>query len=157
MPGTDPLRAVRSILVAVDDSDASLNAVAAACDVARQTKASVALVHVLEVPRALALDAELGVEVERAEQLLSRAERVAAERKVKIDCNMIQARQAGHAIVDEAVETGTDAIALGLAFNRPFGKFQLDEASAYVLEHAPCEVWLFRYAPAGDPPKDGAP
>jgi nucleotide-binding universal stress UspA family protein len=73
---------------------------------------------------------------------------------VKLECQVIQARQSGHAIVDEAVETGADAIALGLPFERPFGKFQLNEASEYILEHAPCEVWLFRYAPA-NPPREG--
>jgi len=147
----DPFRAVRSILVAVDGDTASVNAVAASCDIARHTKAAVSLLYVIEVPRSLPLDADLGLEVEQAERSLAIAESVAAKHKVKLEGQIIQARQAGHAIVDEAVESGADAIALGLAFERPFGKFQLSEATEYVLEHAPCEVWLFRYAPVPPP------
>lgn len=143
----DPLRSIRSILVAVDGSDASLNALATACDIARQVKASVSLLHVIEVPRSLALDADLGVEAEHGEDLLARAEEVAGRHKVKIEGQLLQARQAAHAIVDEAVEAGVDVIVLGLSYQRPFGKFQLDEVSEYVLENAPCGVWLFRYPP----------
>ena len=52
MVKVDPLKAVKSILVAVDGSAASYNALATVCDIARHTKAQVAVLHVIEVPRA---------------------------------------------------------------------------------------------------------
>jgi nucleotide-binding universal stress UspA family protein len=151
VPSLDPLRDVRSILVAVDGSEASFKALASACGIARHSKARVSLLHVIEVPRALPLDADLDAEVQRGEDVLTRAERVAHEHHVKAVGQIIQARQAGAAVVDEASEGGCDVIALGLGFEGPFGRFQVDDMAQYVLEHAPCDVWVFRYAPvAGD-------
>lgn len=142
----DPLKSVRSILVPVDGSDASYNALATVCQIARQTKAQVAALHVIEVPRAQALDADLPDEAERGEVLLERAERLAGDHKVKLRGELLQARHAGPAIVDEAAAAEIDAIAIGLGAGGPFGRFQMDEATQYVLEHANCDVWVFRYA-----------
>ncbi|MFN8639796.1 MAG: universal stress protein [Dehalococcoidia bacterium] len=146
MPKVDPLKVVRSILVPVDGSDASYGALATVCDIARNTKASVAALHVIEVPRAQALDADLPAEAERGEAVLERAEQVAGDHKVKVRGELLQARHAGPAIVDEASAGRMDAIAMGLGPSGPYGRFQLDETAQYVLEHAPCDVWLFRYA-----------
>jgi nucleotide-binding universal stress UspA family protein len=147
MVKADPLKSVKSILVAVDGSDASYNALATVCEIARHTKAHVSVLHVIEVPRALPLDADLPGEAEHGEAVLTQAERLAGDHRVKVRGDLVQARQAGVAIVDEAAANEADAIALGLGFERPFGRFHLDEVSEYVLEHAPCDVWLFRYAP----------
>ncbi|MSP22540.1 MAG: universal stress protein [Dehalococcoidia bacterium] len=146
MVKVDPLKAVKSILVAVDGSAAAYNALATVCDIARHTKARVAVVHVIEVPRAQALDADLPAEAERGEAVLTEAERLGEDHRIKVHGELVQARQAGVAIVDEAAAGAVDAIALGLGYVGPFGRFQLDEVSQYVLEHAPCDVWLFRYA-----------
>ncbi len=146
MPRVDPLKVVRSILVPVDGSDASYNALATVCDIARNTKAQVSALHVIEVPRAQALDADLPAEAERGEAVLERAEELAGDHRVKLHGELLQARHAGPAIVDEATAGKVDAIAMGLGAGGPFGRFQLDETAEYVLEHAPCDVWLFRYA-----------
>lgn len=150
MARVDPLKVVRSILVPVDGSDASYNALATVCDIARNTKAQVNALHVIEVPRAQALDADLAEEAELGEAVLERAEQLADDHRVKVHGELLQARQAGPAIVDEATSTSVDAIAIGLGSGGPFGRFQLDETAQYVLEHAPCDVWLFRYASTGD-------
>jgi nucleotide-binding universal stress UspA family protein len=150
---TEPLKAVRSILVHVDGSNASYNALAAVCDIARNTRAQVSALHVIEVPRAQALDADLPQEAEQGEAVLEEAERLAEDRKVRIHGELLQARHAGPAIVDEATAGSIDAIAIGLGTDGPFGHFQLNDSTQYVLEHAPCDVWVFRYAdrslPAG--------
>jgi nucleotide-binding universal stress UspA family protein len=147
MVKVDPRKAIKSILVAVDGSDASYNALATVCDIARNTKAQVSVLHVIEVPRALPLDADLPGEAERGENVLTHAEQLCGAHRVKAHGELVQARQAGVAIVDEATAGDVDAIALGLGFQQPYGRFQLNEVSQYVLEHAPCDVWLFRYAP----------
>ena len=143
----EPLRAVHRMLVPIDGSDASYSALAAASEIAHMHRADVAALYVIEVPRRLAVDADLPGEFDRGETILSRAEEVAREYKVKIEASMCQARQAGHAVVDEAIEGGVDAIVVGVDYHRPHGRFRLGRLPQYVLAHAPCEVWLFRYMP----------
>ena len=149
MPRVDPLAAVRSYLVAVDGTDASYNALAVACDLARRTKARVSVLYVIEVPRSLPLDADLQRELDQGESILSQAERVANDHDVEVRGTLLQARQAGHALVEEAAAEGADAVVLGLDYDyhKPFGRFELGEFPEYVLENAPCEVWLIRYPP----------
>jgi nucleotide-binding universal stress UspA family protein len=129
-------------MVPVDGSPASLQAVALACDLARRNKGKVYVVHVIEVKRSLPLDAEM--EAAGGEQVLAEAERVAREAGFDVEGEILQARDAGHAIVDEAVERGADLIILGSEFHRPFGEFQLGRVIQYVLRSAPCEVWVRR-------------
>jgi nucleotide-binding universal stress UspA family protein len=143
----DPLGHVRSLLVPVDGSDAGYNALAFACDVAHRRKASVNVVSVIEVPRALPIDADLDADEARCEAVLDRAERIARDHRVKLRGELIQARKAAHAIVDEATERDVDVIVLGVAYDRPYGRFQLGALPEYVLEHANSEVWLIRYRP----------
>ena len=144
----DPIAELDSLLVPVDGSEASLRALAVACDIARRRKTcSVSAVHVIEVPRRLPLDADLVVELERGERILERAEALAKERGVTLDGDLLQARQAGPAIVDEAAERGAGAIVMGVDYHRPHGAFELGRLPEYALTHAPCEVWLIRYPP----------
>jgi nucleotide-binding universal stress UspA family protein len=141
---TDPLQA-RSFLVPLDGSDAANGALIAACEVARKTKATVSAVYVIEVPRSQPLDADLVAEGQRGEEILERAEEIAASHDVRLDGDLLQARQAGHVVIDEAAERGADAIVIGLAYHRPYGRFELGGLAEYVLEHAPGLVWLIRY------------
>ena len=149
MPKVDPLAALKSYLVAVDGSDASYNAVAVACDLAKRSRAKVAALYVIEVPRSLPVDADLQLELDRGEGILTQAEGVAKQHDISMRGTLLQARQAGHALVDEAVAEGVDAIVLGVDYDyqRPFGQFELGALPQYLLEHAPCEVWLIRYPP----------
>jgi nucleotide-binding universal stress UspA family protein len=147
----DPLRA-RSFLVPLDGSDAAYGALAAACETARKTKASVSAVYVIEVPRSLPLDADLVAEGQRGEEILERAETLAASHDVRIEGDLLQARLSGHVIIDEAVERGADAIVIGLAYHRPYGRFELGSLAEYVLEHAPGFVWLIRYPVSEEAP-----
>src|SRR5918992_1558633 len=103
---------MRSVVVPTDGSPASLEAVRLACTVAREGKGDVMVVHVIEVPRALPLDAEMEGKVQRGEEILEAAEAVAAAADYKIDAELLQAREAGHAVVDEAVERNASAIIL---------------------------------------------
>jgi nucleotide-binding universal stress UspA family protein len=62
---------------------------------------------------------------------------------------LLQAREAGHAIVDEAIERGIDVIAIGTEYTRPFGEFQMGRTTQFVMKQAPCQVWLFRLPARG--------
>lgn len=143
MPNT-PLAAISSILVPVDGTAACHQALALAADIAKRSKARIHLLYVIEVPRTIALDATLEGELQRAEQALDQAERVAEGHGINVTGELVQARQAGHAIVDEAVERGVDVVILGIGYNQPYGRFELGREAQYVLEHASAQVWLIR-------------
>lgn len=143
----DPLGDISQFLVPVDGTAAAYNALAVACDVAKRTGAKVATLHVIEVPRALPVEADLAPEAERGEDILVRAEQVADEHDMQVEGALLQARDAGQALVDEALDTGAGAIVIGLDYDRkPYGRFQIGSLPEYVLANAHCEVWLIRYA-----------
>jgi nucleotide-binding universal stress UspA family protein len=134
----------KSILVPVNGSDASLMAVEFACTLAKRSRGKVHVVHVIEVKRALPLDADLVHEAQRGEDILSQAESAARRQDFEVEGDLLQARDAGHAIVDEAMERQADAIVIGVPFRRPFGDFELGKVPSHVLKTARCEVILLR-------------
>lgn len=141
----EPLAGVHSILVPVDGSPASMDAVALACSIARRNKGKVFAVHVIEVKRSLPLDADLTEEASSGEDVLTRAERVASDADFRIEGELLQAREAGHAIVDEAMERNVDLILMGAEHKAPLGEYQMGRLTQYVLKAAPCNVWLWRH------------
>jgi nucleotide-binding universal stress UspA family protein len=136
--------AFRSILVPVNGSEASMMAVEFACTLAKRSRGKVHVVHVIEVRRSLPLDAELASEAQRGEEILSQAEQAAKRQDFEVEGDLLQAREAGHAIVDEAIERQADAIVLGVPFRRPFGEFEMGKVPSHVLRTAHCEVILLR-------------
>jgi nucleotide-binding universal stress UspA family protein len=147
------LGAIRSFLVGIDGTNAASNALAVTCEIARRGHASVSALHVIEVPRSLPVDAELAGELERGETIVNNAEQLATRYDIRIDGRILQARNAGAAVVDEAAALGVDAIVLGLDYHRPYGRFELGALPLYVLENARAQVWLIRYPPEpGDLP-----
>lgn len=132
------------ILVAVNGKDADVEAVKLACDLAKKSKAKVYVVYVIEVNRSLPLDAVIEPEIERAEKVLASAEEIASERGYEIETDLIQAREVGPAIVDEAMEKDVDLILMGVTYKKRFGTFSLGRVIPYVLEEAPCRVLLCR-------------
>ena len=140
----DPGLGFKSILVPVDGSEASIHAVEFACTLAKRSRGKVHVVHVIEVRRALALDAELTAEAQSGEEVLSRAEAAAKRQDFEVAGDLLQARDASHAIVDEAVEREADAIILGVPFNRPFGEFEMGRVPTHILKSATCEVIVLR-------------
>lgn len=116
-----------------------------ACIIAKKNKGKVYAVHVIEVKRSLPLDAELPQEATAGEELLTRAERTAAEADLKLEGELLQARDAGHAIVDEAMERGVDLILLGAEHKTASGEYQMGHVTQYVMKTAPCSVWIWRH------------
>lgn len=152
---------IKKILVPVDGSDASLEAVAVACALGRRNKSAIYTVYVIEVARSLPLDAELEAEVAKGEGFLGLADKLAEAQDYRVEGELLQARDAGHAIVDEAIEREVEAIIMGVqlqdessAFDWPQqGKpkaiaadLKLGHVANYVLHNAPCEVWIIRQA-----------
>ncbi len=134
------------ILVPINESEASLEALAAAGSIAKAQKAPVVVVHVIEVVRSLPVNAEMEWEARRGEQLLRQAEEIAKSGDFSMRGELLQSRQAGPAIVDEAHSQQAQSIVLGLRFRRVVGDYELGHTTSYVLKHARCPVWLMREA-----------
>ena len=142
----EPPLAFKSILVPINGSEASLMAVEFACSIAKRSRGKVHVVHVIEVRRSLPLDADLVSEAQRGEEILTQAEMAAKRQDFEVDGDLLQARDAGHAIVDEAMERHVSAIVMGVDYDTSLGEFALGHISQYVIKHAPCQVILLRAA-----------
>ena len=136
-------------LVPCDGSLASYEALAFACAQAQRNKGRVFVVHVIEVKRTLPLDADMTNEAQRGEEILTEAERIGSAAGIRIDGELLQAREAGHAIVDEAIERGIEVIVIGTEYTRPFGDYQLGRTVQFVMKQAPCQVWIYRMPARG--------
>lgn len=134
----------RTILVPVDGSKASGKAVEFAVTLAKRSRGKIHIVHVIEVKRSLPLDAELVGEALEGESILDKAEQIARALDSEVEGDLLQAREAGHAIIDEAVERHADVIVVGVPYRKPFGEFELGRVPAHILKAAPCEVILLR-------------
>ncbi|MGC1406369.1 MAG: universal stress protein [Candidatus Dormiibacterota bacterium] len=122
------------------------DALRAACRLARPAKADILVITVLEVARHLPLAASLGDELGHSEEMLAEMEAVAAELDAQIQTTILQAREAGPAIVDEARRWEADLIVVGLGIKPRFGEFTLGETGAHLLSHAHCRLILLRQA-----------
>ncbi|MEO9256634.1 MAG: universal stress protein [Tepidiformaceae bacterium] len=134
----------QSVLVPVSNSAASLEAVSIACRLAKSRKGTVHVVHVIEVLRSLPLNAEMEAEARRGEQLLRRAQEIGDQLGITIESQLLQAREAGQAIVDEARDRNVDAIILGIGYKRLIGSFEVGRTADYILKNATSQVWVVR-------------
>ncbi len=132
------------ILVPITGLPVDDEALRLACELARKPKSKVHVFHVIEVDRRLPIDAVIENEIEKAERILTHAENVAMEADYEIETDLVQSREAGPSIVDEAVEGEYDLIVMGMIYKKRFGMFHMGEAIPYVLESAPCRVILCR-------------
>jgi nucleotide-binding universal stress UspA family protein len=115
------------------------------CQLAKPTQAELVAIHVIEVDWSHELSDELGAENEAASAVLDMAEGIAERYKVKLSGDLLQAREVGAALVDEALELGVDAIIMGLPYRKRFGgDFAIGDTIPYVFQNAPCQVIVLR-------------
>jgi nucleotide-binding universal stress UspA family protein len=131
------------ILVPVVGTEADDEAIRLACQLTKKAKGKIWAVYVVTLKRSLPLDAEVEPEIKKAEDILDRAEIVAEELDHELETELLQAREAGPSIVDEAVEHEVDLILMGIEYKRRFGQFSLGSVVPYVLKNAPCRVILY--------------
>ena len=135
-------------MVPVAGTEADDEAIRLACRLARRDKGKIRAVYVITLKRTLPLDAEVEPEIGKAEEILDHAESIAEEQDYEIETDLLQAREAGPTIVDEAVEREVDLILMGVTYKRRFGQFSLGSVVPYVLKNAPCRVILYhQYSP----------
>jgi nucleotide-binding universal stress UspA family protein len=131
------------IVVVVGEDRLDFNLVFIGCMMAKSAKRKVHLVHVIEVPRALPLNAPLEQESERANKLLQAAMDIAARVGCEAVAEVVQARDAGSALVEEAKDHNCSLIMIGQVRH---GSKHLDMSKtvSYVLANAACRVWLMQ-------------
>jgi nucleotide-binding universal stress UspA family protein len=136
------------ILVPVAGNQADWEAIKLAGRLARRDKekerAKIWAVSVVAIKRALPLDAEIDSEIKKAEDVLDRVQNIAEEEEFEVETDILQAREVGPAIVDEAVERGVNLILMGITYKRLFGQFSLGNVVPYVLKNSPCPVILYQ-------------
>ncbi|MBM3128741.1 MAG: universal stress protein [Chloroflexi bacterium] len=135
-----------NILVPVKGNPADDAAVQLACQIAKSSKARITAVNVIEIQRNQPLNVENETQMRDAEQVLEHVEQVARAARGALMTELLQARTAGVALVDEAVARGVDLIVMGIPYRKPLGDFQLGTTTQYVLKNATCPVWLCREA-----------
>jgi nucleotide-binding universal stress UspA family protein len=112
---------------------------------AKGSEAELIAVHVVEVDWTLPIDADIAGNSEEAQRVLDSAESAADVARVRLDPVLLQARDVGAAIVDEASERGADLLVAGLPYKKRFGgDFAIGRTVPYVLKNAPCAVWVVR-------------
>ena len=131
------------ILVPIIGTEADEEAMKLACRLAKKDRGKIWAVYVITVQRTLPLDAEVEPEIKKAEDILDHMEMVAEEQDYEVETDVLQAREAGPAIIDEAAERGVDLILIGVKYKRRFGQFSLGNVVPYVLKNSPCPVILY--------------
>lgn len=143
MVGFTPQR----ILIPINGAQTDVEAVRLGCRLARRGRAKVMVVTVLEIRRGLALGTVQDVEMDRAEKLIEQAEKMAHELETEIETELLQARDAGPAIVEEIAHWKADLVVVGMPFRQRFGEFHMGRTAPHILRHAPCRALLFREPP----------
>lgn len=116
-----------------------------ACGFARSQGTELIALHVVEVDWRHELSDEMPGASEVASAVLDMAEGVADKHRVNLRTELLQARDVGAALVDEASEQQADVIVLGLPYRKRFGgDFAIGRTVPYVFQNAPASVLVVR-------------
>jgi APA family basic amino acid/polyamine antiporter len=130
----------RSIVVPVVRSAESEEALVAAARLAAERRATVAIVHVLEIPMDLPLNAAMPDEERAAIELLEDAQALVESYGVRAVTRLERARRAGEAIVENAKRRDAELIVMG-AHRRPPGRAKVVGGTVrFVLRNAGCRT-----------------
>ena len=133
-----------SILVPLAGTAIDPDVIEFAIALGRPHKAKITAVHVIEVKWNMPLDAVLEAELERGEEILAHAEKVAEKLGAQISTEVLQAREAAAAIVDTAVEQRSELILLGMPYRKRLGRVYVGRTVEDVYVKAPCAVLAYR-------------
>lgn len=150
MPDTDT-PAFRRAVVALNGGPSDARIVRLVVGLASKGVEVIA-VHVVEIDWTLPLDADIAGRSEEVQRVLDSAEAIAEERKIVMEPVLLQARDVGAALVDEATERGADLLVVGLPYRQRFGgDFDIGRTVPYILQNAPCAVWVVREPMSEEP------
>ena len=136
----------RSILVPVTGQLADEEAIKTACGMMESSKGVLHVLYVIEIDRIYPIDAEIKVATAKGEDVLRHMEDIARAYNRSTEAELIQARQAGSAIVHESMEKDAEVVVMGIQKGQRFGEFSLGNTVPYVIKNAQCSVILRRSA-----------
>jgi nucleotide-binding universal stress UspA family protein len=135
----------KRVVIALNGGPTDARIVKLVVMLAKSFKAELFAVHVVEIDWTLPIDADVASGSEEAQRVLDLAEAVAESGKARMEPILLQARDVGAALVDEATERDADLLVLGLPYRKRFGgDFAIGRTIPYVLKNAPCAVWVVR-------------
>ena len=135
----------KRVVMALNGGPTDARIVRLVATLAKSYKAELFAVHVVEIDWKLPIDADVASGSEQAQRVLDLAETVAESGKAHMEPILLQARDVGAALVDEATERDADLLVLGLPYRKRFGgDFAIGRTIPYVLKNAPCAVWVVR-------------
>ena len=145
MPEHEHRVAFRRAVIALNGGPSDKRIVHLAIDLARPIKADLVAVHVVEIDWTLPIDADIAGRSEETQRVLDLAEQIAEQSRYRIEPVLLQARDVGAAIVDEASERQADLLILGLPYRKRFGgDIAIGRTIPYVMKNAACAVWVIR-------------
>ena len=134
----------KRILVAVAGTSVDPDVIRHAVTLAKPGKAEVIAVHVIEVRWNMPLDAVLEPELDHGEELLANAAKVAEQAGLRIETELLQAREAAAAIIDTARERAADLVIIGMPYRTRLGRVHVGKTVQNVYVGAPCAVLAYR-------------
>jgi basic amino acid/polyamine antiporter, APA family len=133
----------RTIVVPVVRSNESEEALVAAARLAAERRATIAIVHVIQVPLERRLDQVTRKEEDRADELLEQARALVESYGVRSMTRLVRARRAGPAIVEEAERRNAELIVMGAPRRAGRRRTAIFGTTVdYVLKASPCRVLL---------------
>ena len=136
---------IRRAVVALNGGPSDARIVRLVAELVARAKAELIAVHVVEIDWTLPLDADIAGRSEDVQRVLDMAEAIAESYKLTMEPVLLQARDVAAAIVDEATERGADLLVVGLPYRKRFGgEFAIGRTIPYILQNAPCAVWVVR-------------
>ena len=135
----------RSILVPIATGYPSDEAMDVACRLAAERRATIVALTVIEVPLELPLDAFLPEQIREADEQLDEARAIGNSYGVNVIARIVRARNAGRAVVDEAVRRGSEIVVMGgpRRVRLAAGKRAIfGDTVDFVLKHAPVRVMV---------------
>lgn len=134
----------KRILVPVNGSPASEAGFLWVCGLLQRVQAELHAIYITELPLEFEMTTEFVMQDHRGEGVLERIERLAAEHRCHVRAQLLQARHAGPAIVQEALDRRMDLIVLGIPHQKGIGLPAVNSTASFVLGNAPCEVVCYR-------------
>jgi nucleotide-binding universal stress UspA family protein len=135
----------RRVVLGLNGGSADPLVLQLAIDLARKADTELVALHVVEVDWRHDLDEEIPGSRELASAVLDRAEVSAERAKLRVRTELLQARDVGAALVDEAISLDADLMLLGLPYRtRLGGDFAIGRTIPYVFQNAPCRVIVVR-------------
>ncbi len=136
------------VMVALRDLETAGSLTKLGCQMANLMGTSLMAIHVVEVAAGLPLDADDELLNLPGMQVLAMARQIASHNfSMHIATQLLRARHAGEAIVDEADEKGIELLVIGHHQHHRLAGVLLGSTEQYVSHHAPCKILVQIPAP----------